>query len=99
MEGLPRLTQDNQNLCEGPLTFDECAKALSSMKDNKAPGCDGLPAEFYKKYFNVIGHQFVQVVNSNPTHLAESHRLSIIPYCAKIPTKPKTLTTGVPYPY
>ena len=66
------------------------------MKDNKAPGCDGLPAEFYKKYFNVIGHQFVQVINSETTHLAESHRLSIITLLCKDPGKADNLSNRRP---
>ena len=66
------------------------------MKDNKAPGCDGLPAEFYKKYFNVIGHQFVQVINSETTHLAESHRLSIITLLCKDPGKADNLSNWRP---
>ena len=35
--------------CDGPLSQGECLTALSGMARGKAPGCDGLPMEFYLK--------------------------------------------------
>jgi len=42
------LTNEEQTLCEGPLTEKECFEALKKMESDKTPGTDGLPAEFYK---------------------------------------------------
>ena len=42
------LTNEEQTLCEGPLTQTECLEALKKMESDKTPGTDGLPAEFYK---------------------------------------------------
>ena len=32
----------------------ECSEALSQLKNNKSPGCDGFPVEFYKFFWNKI---------------------------------------------
>ncbi len=32
----------------------ECHNVLTNMKDNKAPGFDGLPSEFYKFFCDYI---------------------------------------------
>ena len=32
---------------EGPLTYTEIHMALKQMKNNKTPGIDGFPAEFF----------------------------------------------------
>ena len=43
---IPKLSQSERESCEGLLTKSECWKALSSMKNNKSPGNDGLTEEF-----------------------------------------------------
>ena len=50
--------------CEGLLSVEECSEALSGMAKRKAPGLDGLPAEFYLKLWHVLGHDLVDVLNS-----------------------------------
>ena len=51
---VPQLENNQKLLCEGNLTESECLKALNSMKCKKTPGNDGLTAEFYKKFWNII---------------------------------------------
>ena len=34
----------------GPLTVAELSNVLKNMKNNKIPGLDGFPAEFYKSF-------------------------------------------------
>ena len=63
---LPVLTPDDRIICEGPLTPNECFTAIKTMSDNKSPGGDGLPAEFYKLFFPLFAQAFVTMVNSNP---------------------------------
>ena len=48
------LTNEEQTLCEGPLTQMECLEALKKMESDKTPGTDGLPAEFYKVFWKDI---------------------------------------------
>ncbi|XP_070003116.1 uncharacterized protein [Nicotiana sylvestris] len=41
---------------------DEIKQALQGIDDNKAPGCDGYNAFFYKKAWHIIGKEVIQVV-------------------------------------
>ena len=58
------LPSDQSCLCEGLLSQDECHLALRGMARGKAPGCDGLPMEFYLKFWSVLGSDLVSVLNS-----------------------------------
>lgn len=42
------------NICEGPGTKEVVYTALSSMKNNKSPGNDGLSKEFYMYFFDLF---------------------------------------------
>ena len=42
------LSDDQKALCDSEVTMEECSKALQLLSNNKTPGCDGLPTEFYK---------------------------------------------------
>ena len=74
------LTPDEASLCEGPIYEEECLNALNTMKKEKTPGCDGLPAEFYQTFWSILGGDLVQVFNScyNSGTLSNSQRLGII---------------------
>ena len=47
----PRLSPEVKGLCEGKLSLQECWDALSSLKNGKIPGNDGLTKEFYIAFF------------------------------------------------
>ena len=51
-------------LCEGHLSSAECLAALQGMARRKAPGFDGLPMEFYLKFWSILGPDLVNVLNS-----------------------------------
>ena len=51
-------------VCEGPLSLNECYTALCGMAKNKTPGLDGLPMEFYVKFWSVLRSDLVSVLNS-----------------------------------
>ena len=57
------LSPADAELCEGPLTLSECHAALLKMPHNKSPGVDGLPAEFYLKFWDILGDDLVNVFN------------------------------------
>ena len=64
IDGLQRkLSLPEAESCEGPLTDPECLIALRSMALGKSRGVDGLPAEFYVKFWAVFGSNLVQVLN------------------------------------
>ena len=58
------LPRDQASHCEGSLTSSEVLKSLKGMARGKAPGLDGLPMEFYLKFWDVIGPDLVTVLNS-----------------------------------
>ena len=59
---LPRLPPDIVEHCEGVLSLEEAKEAVSLMKNAKTPGSDGLPAEFYKKFFHLFGRDFIDMI-------------------------------------
>ena len=40
------LPSTQADLCDGPLSSDECFAAIDGMARGKSPGSDGLPMEF-----------------------------------------------------
>ena len=57
------LSNDEKKTCEGTVTKQECSEVLKHMKNNKAPGLDGIPIEFYKTFWDQIGNLMVDVYN------------------------------------
>ena len=57
------LNEQEQKQCEGFLTASECLESLKSMESNKSPGSDGLPAEFYKVFWNDINQHLLNALN------------------------------------
>lgn len=58
------LTPEQASCCNGLLSVGECWSALLGMAKRKAPGSDGLPMEFYVKFWDVLGEDLVCVLNS-----------------------------------
>ena len=74
------LTSEDQAKCEGTLTLSECLEALNQMSTNKAPGADGLPTEFYQRFWGLLGEDLVATLNFSFVHgmLSDSQRQGII---------------------
>ena len=49
--------------CEGFLTEEECLEALKDMDTEKTPGTDGLPAEFYKTFWDELASSLISAFN------------------------------------
>ena len=60
---IPKLTINEQKKCEGLITIEECLKVVKKISKNKSPGNDGLPIEFYLKFWNEIGLLLVNSYN------------------------------------
>ena len=77
---IPRLTAENAQTCEGKLTVAECLKSLQLFENNKSPGDDGLTAEFYKAFWNIVGNLMVESLNYSYDHgeLSNSQKRAII---------------------
>jgi hypothetical protein len=58
LEHVPtRVTPQMNELLMAEFTREEIKAALEGIGDLKAPGPDGLPAIFFKKYWHLVGHQ------------------------------------------
>ena len=62
---IPQLSQEQKQSCEGGITAEECSEILETFQNNKSPGNDGIPIEFYKKCWNLICEPFINCVNES----------------------------------
>ena len=60
---IPKLSIDEANDLEGLLTFKQASQTLNRMKNNRSPGSDGYGADFFKVFWNKIGHFVVRSIN------------------------------------
>ena len=51
---MPKLNEEHANLCEGFVSEKECFEAIQTIPCDKTPGCDGLPMNFYKVFWEDI---------------------------------------------
>ena len=47
---ISKLDDDERDVLDGPLTYEECKKSLETFENGKSPGEDGFTVEFYKHY-------------------------------------------------
>jgi exonuclease III len=98
LKDVPSLKEEEQTLCEGPITLTECEKAIGAMCDHKSPGLDGLPKEFYSKFFYLVGPKYVAMINRcfEEMVLPDSQRHGVIKLLCKDATHPELLTNWRP---
>jgi len=60
-DGISVLSPKQKLDLESPLTLEELSAALKSLNGGKSPGLDGLPAEFFKKFWDLIGPELLLV--------------------------------------
>ena len=64
LKDIPRKLKDSQNLnLIKKVQISEIRHAVFSMENDKSPGVDGLPIEFYKKFFEKIKHDLQTTYN------------------------------------
>ena len=69
---IPKLSETDSSSCEEPLSLTELQKTLISFNKNKSPGLDGLTAELYLKFWDLLGPLLLDVYN-------EAFDLGILP--------------------
>ena len=74
------LSHDENVICEGNITVQECTAALNKMKKNKSPGLDGISTEFYQTFWPLFGKLLVDVFNESYEQgsLSQTQRASVI---------------------
>lgn len=60
---LPKLTPDQVEVLDNPITENEIRTAISGMKSGKSPGLDGFPVEYYKQYIDILAPLLQEVYN------------------------------------
>lgn len=60
---VPKLSNAESLLLEGELTFEETTETLRNMVNNKSPGSDGFSAEFFKVFWQKLGHFVLRSIN------------------------------------
>lgn len=60
VEDIAQLGDDENEVLTAPFIEKEVFEAISQMKNNKAPGTDGLPIKFYKRCWDNIKGDFMQ---------------------------------------
>ena len=71
---LPRLTPQEADTCNGLLTREECLASLKQFSKGKSPSMDGLTAEFYLFFWELLGQDLVDSLN----HAFEVGEMSIL---------------------
>ena len=49
---------------EGLLTYEECKETLKTFQHGKSPGEDGVTAEFYSEFFDLLGEDLIESFNA-----------------------------------
>ena len=77
---IPILSEESMMECEGKLSLEECYEALQMFSNGKAPGNGGLTADFYKGFWDLLGHQLTDALNYSYEHgeLSNSQKQAII---------------------
>ena len=62
---IPKLSEEQKQKCEGKISLQECETILNNFRDNKSPGNDGIPIEFYKCCWDLVKEPFLECVNES----------------------------------
>ena len=83
-ENKDKLSQEDSNSCETDISLDEIYDTLQTCSDNKSPGSDGFPCEFYKAFWPEIKHLLYEsykhaLVCENLSAIQKQGIISLIP--------------------
>lgn len=62
---LPKLTQEQKQELNGPITKQEVLEALQTLQSGKSPGPNGLSSEFYKDFKSELMGPFLEMLNES----------------------------------
>ena len=68
LENLPTLSDDQQELLDNAISYEELSTVVSKSNNNKSHGIDGLPSELYKTFWTLIGKDLHEVFLSAIEH-------------------------------
>ncbi len=79
-EELSKVSEDLYAALKRAISLGELHEALQSMENGKAPGIDGIPVEFYKAFWPVIGKDLLAVLSDS---LIRGLLPLTLPFCQK----------------
>ena len=56
--------EQNEQLAKS-INKNELKQAIYQMQNNKSPGIDGIPAEFYKTFYETLENGLIQLDNNS----------------------------------
>lgn len=59
---LPQIDSESKVALDTELSFQELTVAVGQLGTGRSPGIDGLPSEFYKRFWNCIGQDLYEVL-------------------------------------
>ena len=63
LEDLPQLSPADKKALDSIITLQELTAAVNNMASGKSPGLDGLPADFFKHFWHLLGQDLLDVFN------------------------------------
>ena len=54
-----KISIGDQNMLDNDFSMEELFSTLCSMQNGKSPSMNGLPYEFYKVMWDIVGYDFV----------------------------------------
>ena len=83
---LLRLSEELSERCEGEITRKECETILNSFKAGTTPGNDGIPVEFYRVFWPLLGKFMVDSFNKayNKKEMSHSQKQAVITLIEKM---------------
>jgi hypothetical protein len=75
-----KLTKQEKIFCDEPIKLEELDAAIKKLPSGKAPGIDGLPAEFFRQFLDMLRVDFLNVLNESfaSGKLPETMQMSIV---------------------
>ena len=62
LDDLGKLSDSDREMLHVDVCFEELSEIIKKCDNNKSPGLDGLPYEFYNMVWPVIGEDFVKII-------------------------------------
>ena len=62
--GMPKIPGDANNELDHPITLEELREAVNKGKRHKSPGPDGICHEFFKRMWDVIKNDMLDIINT-----------------------------------